>query len=144
MDGSKVQAVHDWPTPRWQLQQFLGFANFFRCFIKRYSSIAAPLHALTSFKVQFTWSLGAEEAFQLLKNWFTTAPILTLPDADLPFVVEVDTSTTGVGAVLSQRGLLDGKLHPCAFFSHRLSPAEKNYDVGDRELLAVKVGPTRM
>ncbi|KAJ8382914.1 hypothetical protein SKAU_G00036920 [Synaphobranchus kaupii] len=55
------------------------------------------------------------------------------------FTIEVDASDTGVGAILSQRAALDNKLHPCAFFSRRLSSAEQNYDVGDRELLAIKL-----
>ena len=54
-------------------------------------------------------------------------------------MVEVDASDVGVGAVLSQRAAVDQKLHPCAFFCHRLSPAERNYDIGNRELLAVKL-----
>lgn len=62
-----------------------------------------------------------------------------MPNPDRQFVVEVDASDVGVGAVLSQRAAEDGKLHPCAFYSHRLSPAEQNYDVGNRELLAVKL-----
>ncbi len=49
-------------------------------------------------------------------------------------MVEVDASTTGVGAVLSQQQGNPAKLHPCAFFSRKLSPAEKNYDIGNREL----------
>ncbi|KAI3360881.1 hypothetical protein L3Q82_012889, partial [Scortum barcoo] len=53
------------------------------------------------------------------------------------FIVEVDASETGIGAVLSQRCPVDQKVHPCAFFSRRLTPAERNYDVGNRELLAV-------
>lgn len=57
---------------------------------------------------------------------------------EIPFIVEVDASDVGVGAVLSQRGA-DNKLHPCAFLSHRLTPTERNYHVGDRELLAVKL-----
>lgn len=55
----------------------------------------------------------------------------------MQFIVEVDASNSGMGAVLSQRTPGDQKLHPCAFFSQRLSPAERNYDVGNRELLAV-------
>ncbi|XP_032364699.1 uncharacterized protein LOC116679100 [Etheostoma spectabile] len=61
------------------------------------------------------------------------------PDSALQFVVEVDASSSGVGAVLSQRSTSDQKLHPCAFMSKKLSPAEQNYDVGNRELLAVKL-----
>ena len=54
-------------------------------------------------------------------------------------MVEVDASDSGVGGVLSQQAVEDGKLHPCAFFSRALSPAERNYDVGNRELLALKL-----
>ena len=62
-----------------------------------------------------------------------------MPDPQQQFVVEVDTSNEGVGAVLSQRSEQDGKMHLCAFLSRRLFRAERNYDVGNRELLAVKV-----
>lgn len=95
-----------------RLQRFLGFANYYRRFIKGYSATAAPLHALTSSKVKFMWSPVAEEAFQLLKERFTTAPILTLPDPDLLFVVEVEASSSGMEAVLSQRSAQDNKVHP--------------------------------
>ncbi|KAI5086479.1 hypothetical protein C0J45_23991, partial [Silurus meridionalis] len=70
---------------------------------------------------------------------FTSAPVLTLPDPSRQFVVEVDASDKGVGAILSQRGATDNRLHPCAFFSRRLCPAEQNYSFGDHELLAVKL-----
>lgn len=136
MDYAKVDAVRTWPVPesRKQLQWFLGFANFYRRFIRDYSSVAAPLTALTSTKVPFRWSSEAEEAFRDLKRRFTTAPILHVSDPESQFVMEVDASDVGVGAVLSQRAGKDGKLLPCAFFSRRLSPAERNYDVGNREL----------
>ncbi|KAL0157200.1 hypothetical protein M9458_048446, partial [Cirrhinus mrigala] len=74
-----------------------------------------------------------------LRQRFTTAPILHHPDPDRPFIVEVDASSTGVGAVLSQRHGEPAKMFPCAYFSHKLSPAERNYDVGNRELLAIKL-----
>ncbi|KAI2662338.1 Transposon Tf2-6 polyprotein [Labeo rohita] len=88
---------------------------------------------------RLTWSQPAIQAFDELRRRFTTAPILHHPDPDKPFVVEVNTSSTGVGAVLSQRQGEPVKMFPCAFFSHKLSPAEKNYDVGNRELLAIKL-----
>ena len=75
----------------------------------------------------------------VVEHRFIPAPILTQPDPSLQFVVEVDTSVVGVGAILSQRSPQDQKLHPCAFLSRRLSPSERNYDIGNRELLAVKV-----
>ncbi|XP_029292890.1 uncharacterized protein LOC115011797 [Cottoperca gobio] len=62
-----------------------------------------------------------------------------MDEAKRQFVVEVDASDVGVGTVLSQRSVSDNKLHPCAFLSKKLSPAERNYDVGNRELLAIKV-----
>jgi hypothetical protein len=63
--------------------------------------------------------------------------MLAHPDPSLAFIVEVDASEAGIGAVLSQRSGTPPKLRPCAFLSKKLSPAERNYDVGDRELLAV-------
>ncbi|XP_075894338.1 uncharacterized protein LOC142896522 [Nelusetta ayraudi] len=141
MDPAKVSAVTAWPIPesRKQLQRFLGFANFYRRFIRGYSTVAAPLTALTSSKVPFCWTTAADAAFQALKTRFTSAPILRMPDPDRQYVVEVDASDVGVGAILSQRSVDDQKLHPCAFFSRRLSPAEMKYDIGNRELLAVKL-----
>ncbi|KAI3366348.1 hypothetical protein L3Q82_000508 [Scortum barcoo] len=141
MDPAKVSAVTNWPplTTRKKVQQFLGFANFYRRFIRNFSAVAAPLHALTSVKSVFQWTSKAEEAFQRLKRLFTTAPVLTVPDPALQFVVEVDASNEGVGAVLSQRSATDNCIHPCAFLSSKLTPAERNYDVGNKELLAIKV-----
>ena len=141
MDPEKVKAVVEWATPqsRKELQRFLGFANFYRRFICNYSAITVPLTSLTSSAVRFLWNEAAERAFQHLKSRFTSAPILMTPDPFQQFIVEVDASEIGVGAVLSQRSPKDGQVHPCAFFSHRLSPSEQNYDVGDRELLAVKM-----
>ena len=140
MDPKKTKAVRDWEAPKSVkgVQQFLGFANFYRRFIRGFSSIAEPISALTKKgRGPFVWSPKAEKAFCELKRRFSSAPILVLPDPSLPFTVEVDASEVGVGAILSQKAQ-DGKIHPCAF-SHRLSPAESRYDVGDRELLAVKL-----
>lgn len=101
----KIRAVLEWPTPenRKQLQRFLGFANFYRRFIRNYSQTAQPLTALTSTKVPFSWSPEAEAAFSQLKTLFANAPILIQPDSTKQFILEVDASETGVGAVLSQQ-----------------------------------------
>lgn len=96
-----------------------------------------PLAQLTSHKIPFQWNDAAQSAFQKLTEWFTSTPILVQPDLTLQFVVEVDASDSGVGAVLSQQRY--GKLHPCAFFFRRLTPAEKKYNVRDQELLAIKL-----
>ena len=77
-DPGKVRAVEEWPRPtdRTQLRRFLGFANFYRRFIRGFSRVAAPLSALTSTVVPFLWSPDAEEAFTKLKKLFVTAPVL--------------------------------------------------------------------
>ena len=133
-DPHKIQAVAEWPVPssRKEVQRSLGFANFYRHFIRNYSQVAAPLTCLTSTKLPFQWSSEAEAAFATLKNRFTSAPILVQPDPDRKFVVEVDGSDSGMGAVLSQRAESEGKMYPW-------SSAERNYDVGNRELLAGKL-----
>ncbi len=74
-----------------------------------------------------------------LKSWFISAPILNNPDLSRQFIVEVEVSEVAVGAVLSQRSSSDEKIHPCAFFSHSLTLTERNYDIGNRELLAVRL-----
>ncbi|KAL0172165.1 hypothetical protein M9458_032476, partial [Cirrhinus mrigala] len=142
MDERKVSAVVSWPEPTTikELQKFLGFSNFYRRFIHSYSNITAPLTTLLRGKPKtLCWTPEAAAAFQSLKSAFTQAPLLTHPDPDLPFVVEVDASTTGVGAILSQHHGDPPLLHPCAYFSRKLNPAERNYDIGNRELLAIKL-----
>ncbi|KAL0177569.1 hypothetical protein M9458_026463, partial [Cirrhinus mrigala] len=142
MDERKVSAVVSWPEPTTikELQKFLGFSNFYRRFIHSYSNITAPLTTLLRGKPKtLLWTPEAAAAFQSLKSAFTQAPLLTHPDPDLPFVVEVDASTTGVVAILSQHHGNPPLLHPCAYFSRKLNPAERNYDIGNRELLAIKL-----
>lgn len=141
MDEGKVKAVLEWPQPTTlkELQRFLGFANFYRRFIRNFSSVASPLTSLVNMGThRLPRNESATQAFNQLKQRFTTAPILHHPDPELPFVVEVDASNTGLGAALSQRQGSPPKLHPCAFYSRKLNAAERNYDVGDRELLAMK------
>ncbi|KAK3516954.1 hypothetical protein QTP70_028250, partial [Hemibagrus guttatus] len=141
MGSSKVMAVMDWPEQRTikELKRFLGFENFYHRFIRNYSSIANPLTSLLWGKPrQLHWTEQAHAAFAQQKRSSTTAPILRHLDPSLPFIVEVDASSCGIGAVLSQHDGDPGKLYPCAYFSRKLTPAEANYDVGNRELLPIK------
>lgn len=130
-DPVKLTAVQEWPQPTncKQLQRFLDFTILYHRFMRNFHKVAAPLNALTSTAQPFCWSSAAEEAFQDLKKCFASAPILYQPDPDLQFIMEVDASDTRAGAVLSQHSPLDHKFHPCAIFSRRLSPAERNYNV---------------
>ncbi|KAL0165899.1 hypothetical protein M9458_037743, partial [Cirrhinus mrigala] len=147
MDPKKVAAVQDWPTPTTvkELQRFLGFANFYRRFIKGYSQITSVLTSLLKgAKKTITWTSAAQTVFTQLKSAFCTAPVLKHPDPNSPFIVEVDGATTGVGATLSQWHGDPPILHPCAYFSRKLSSAEQNYDVGNRELQTGKSTPSEM
>lgn len=141
MDERKVTTVLNWPQPTTlkELQRFLGFSNFYRHFIRNFSAVANPLTTMVKKgNHRLVWSPTAIQAFQQLKERFTTAPILHHPDPDLPFVVDVDASSSGLGAVLSQKQGNPPKLYPCAYHSRKLNSAERNYDMGDRELLATK------
>ncbi len=142
MGQGKVKAILEWPLPQSvkEIQRFLGFSNFYRHFIHGFSRLTAPLTStLRGNSKSLSWSPEAHEAFQRLKDAFSTAPILCHPDPLIPFVVEVDTLITDVGAVLTQYHGEPPRLHPCAFFSRKLTPAEQNYDIGNRELLAIKL-----
>ena len=138
MDPEKVKTVRDWPTPEKlvDVQSFLGFANFYRRFIKGYSEIVRPLTALTKKDCKWKWEPEQQAAFDLLKNVFTSSPILTRFDPDRDIVLETDASDYVSAGVLSQYGD-DGLLHPVAFFSKKHSPAECNYEIYDKELMAI-------
>src|SRR5215472_5278787 len=138
MDPVKVEGVSKWPTPGnvKDVQSFLGFVNFYRRFIQDFADIARPLHDLTRKDRAWTWSLEHEEAFEQLKKKVTSAPVLIFPQDHRPYKVEADSSNYASGAVLSQQGE-DEKWHPIAFLSKSLSPVERNYEIHDKEMLAI-------
>ena len=138
MDPAKVQAVLDWEAPKnvKDVRAFLGFANFYRRFINNFSTIVAPLVGLTKKDAAFKFTNECESAFNQLKKAFTSAPILRHFDPDLPIVVEADASDYVTAGVLSQTGP-DGVVRPIAYFSKRMNPAEGNYEIYDKELLAI-------
>jgi hypothetical protein len=139
MCKSKVDAILKWPVPRTvkDVQAFLGLANYYRRFVKGFSRIAQRLTFLLRKDTPWQWGDKEDKAFQTLKIAFTTAPVLKQPDLDRPFLMECDASDYALGAVLSQEGD-DGKQHPVAFYSRKLLPAEQNYEIHDKELLAIK------
>jgi len=83
------------------------------------------------------WSGREQTAFEDLKMAVTTAPVLMSPQDSEPFRVEVDSSDFATGAVLSQQSTADGKWHPVAFYSKSLSSVERNYEIHDKEMLAI-------
>jgi hypothetical protein len=106
MSPEKIKAVLEWkaPTNVKEVQSFLGFANFYRRFIKNYSAIASPLTELTKKDQTYNWTELAQTAFDFLKKAFTTAPILRTFDPEKEIIVETDASDFAIGAVLSQPG----------------------------------------
>src|SRR5450755_3322308 len=114
----------------------MGFANFYRRFIKGYLGIVTPLTNLTKKDKVFSWTENEQFAFEELKRRFSEAPILAIFDPEQPIVVKKDASDYAIGACIMQIGK-DGKLHPVTFYSKKMSPAEMNYDIHDKELLAV-------
>jgi len=139
MDPVKVAGVREWPTPenKTDIQAFLGFVNFYRRFIRDFSAKARPLFDLTRSEQAWTWSGKEQAAFEDLKTVVTTAPVLVSPQESDPFRIEADSSDFATGAVLSQQSTADGKWHPVAFYSKSLSSVERNYEIHDKEMLAI-------
>lgn len=139
MDKAKTEVIRTWPAPRnvKEVQSFLGFANFYRRFINDYSRIVRPLTNLTRKDVPFTWSDKCFAAFNTLKAAFDAAPVLTHFDPQHHIIVETDASDYAISAILSQIKPEDNDIHPIAFHSRTMTPAEINYDIYDKELLAI-------
>ncbi len=157
-DPDKVQAIRSWPTPTdvKQVRSFLGLAGYYRRFIDGFAKLAKPLHELTAgdkkktsshmttpgncrdSKVTFAscWTTRCEEAFQSLKDKLCSAPVLAFADVTQPFVMHVDASRDGLGAVLCQES--QAKLRPVAYASRGLTPSEKNYPAHKLEFLGLK------
>lgn len=151
-DPEKVAAVQNWrrPTHLSGLRSFLGFTSYYRKFVEGYSKLAAPLHHLVgqlsprkgktpNIPLLARWDEKCEQAFQSLREKLCTAPVLAFADFAKPFVLEVDASHLGLGAVLSQEH--DGKLRPVAYASRSLKRTERNmenYSSMKLEFLALK------
>ena len=138
MDPIKVSGVQDWKAPKnvRDICAFLGFCNFYHCFICGFSQIAKPLNNLLKKGTKWLWGEHEIGAFKKLKKQICEEPVLLQPDQKKPFEVEVDASNYACGAILMQR---DDKniAHPVAFFSKTMNKAQCNYNVYNRELLAL-------
>ncbi|KAA8493487.1 Transposon Ty3-I Gag-Pol polyprotein [Porphyridium purpureum] len=137
MDPRKVEALRDWPVPKTvtELRSFLGMTNWFRRFVKGYSTVVAPLTSLlqnAKSKKQLI-ELGDEgkSAFKKIVGMLTEAPVLALPDPEKPFEVYTDRSEVAVGGWLAQEG------RPVAFTSRKLLDRETRYSSYEGELMAV-------
>lgn len=154
-DPLKIEVVKEWRRPSHlaELRSFLRFASYYRRFVEGFSKISAPLHHLVGrltgprqkgktphVPPSTAWDEACENAFQTLKKKLTSAPVLAYADFKRPFLLEIDASHGGLGAVLSQQHD-DGKVRPIAFASRGLKPTERNmenYSSMKLELLALK------
>jgi len=138
IDPEKLRAIKEWESPQnvKDIQSFQGFTNFCRMFIKNFSDIMTPLTALTRKGVPFEWTKEHEDAFQQIKIEFCKEPIIKQYQPDREALLETDASDVAVGAVLLQLAD-DGKLHPVEYYSRTMSPAEQNYNIYEKELMAI-------
>jgi len=119
------------------MQAFIGFVNFYRRFIQDFSTIARPLFNLTRSNKAWNWDAKKQKAFKCLKMAVTTALVLVSPQGSEPFCIKADSSDFASRAVLSQQLPGEEKWHPVAFYSKFLSPVERNYEIHDKEMLAI-------
>jgi hypothetical protein len=138
VDPEKVEVVRSWqaPTTVKGVQSFLGFCNFYRRFIRDYGRIAKPLTRLTKKNTPFLFDQACHKAFKELKTRLTTAPILSHYNPQQRSMLELDASDGVVAGVFSQLNP-DQHWHPIAYFSKTMAPAECNYEIHDKEMLAI-------
>ena len=136
MEPSKTRVIKDWKPPKTkkEVQKFIGFLNFYRRYIKHFSNVARPITQLTG-DVQFNWTTKQQKSFEELKKRMMSPDVIKLPRPDGKFRVEVDASGYALGGVLSQHQ--DGKWRTIAFWSRVMTKEELNYDIFDKELLAI-------
>lgn len=136
MDPVKIKGISTWlvPNSKKDVQSFLGFCNFYHCFIKDFAKIAWPLHDLTG-NIPFIWTKEQTYSFNQLKSLITSAPIISILNNKRPFCLEADTSDFMIGAVLSQKQ--ENKWKPIVFLSKLLMLMQHNYEIYDKELLAI-------
>src|SRR2546423_1933136 len=137
MDPVKIKAIREWPAPTniREVQSFLGFTNYYRRFVKNYSKILGPITWLLKKESKFEWGKDQKKAFQESKDLFIPERVLVHHDPERETMVETDASDFAIGARLMQK--VNGRWRPVAFYSRKLTPTERNYDVHDKELLGV-------
>ena len=137
--NDNLAAINQFPLPnsRRNVRQFLGKINFYLKFIPRASSLLKPFHKLLRKNVPFQWSSECQLAFDSVKKLLTSAPILAIFDSTKPITIYTDASVVGIGAVLKQTQE-DGSEKPVAYFSRKLSEAQRKREVIYIESLAIR------
>ena len=138
MEKEKVKGVLEWPTPKGikDVQKFLGLANYYCRFIEGFATVARPLHDLVKKDKKWEWMEREKKAFTELKKRFTKEPVLAASDIDKKMRMEVDVSDYAMGGILSME-CGDGLWRPVAFLFKLLNETERNYEIYDKEMLAI-------
>jgi len=138
MEEKKMKGVLEWPTPKCvkYVQKFLGLVNYYRQFIEGFVSIARPLNDIVKKDKNWKWMKRQKKAFKELKEQFTKELVLAAPDIDKKMRMEVDASNYAMEGVLSME-CEDRLWRPVAFLSKLLSETERNYEIHDKEMLAI-------
>jgi len=133
-----VAGVLNWPAPKMvrNVRKFLGLVNYYRQFVKDFVKIARPLNNLTRKKEKWKWGDEQQGAFEQLKQVFTSRPLLVTLDIDKEFRVEANASSFAMGGVLLVK-CKDGKWRPVVYISKSLNKTEQNYEIHNKEMLAV-------
>ena len=137
MNSNKTTAVKDWKRSKnvIEILTFLGFTNYNRRFIKRYSHKALSLTRLTQKGQSWNWNDKTEQTFQKLKQTCFGTSILKIFNSRKSIRIETNVSDIIIKTCLCQK--YDGKWHPVIYFSKKLTSAEQNYEIHDEELLAI-------
>ena len=144
LDPAKLKAVQEWTinltapeaAKRTAVREYIGFCNFYKDHVDHYSEIAIPLTALMSPKNPWKWGPAEQASFDALKAAILLAPITKPRDHTKRAVAYTDASDGAVAGALHEQQE-DGSLRPLGFYSKKLNPAERNYTVHDKELLAI-------
>lgn len=136
-DNSKLDSVANYPIPKNkdEVKRLVAFANFYRRFIQDFSVTCKVLNNLTRKSTEFVWTNKCQKAFEKLKTALINPPVLAYPDFNRPFILTVDASKQGCGAVLSQNW--DGNDLPIAFASKAFTIAESKKAPIEFELIAI-------
>jgi len=138
MEKKKVKEVLEWPTPTCvkDVQKFLGLANYYCQFIEGFATVTRPLHNLVKKDKKWNWTEREEKMFKELKERFTKESVLAASDIDKKMRMEVYASDYATGGVLLME-CKDGLWRPVAFLSKSLNKTERNYEIHDKEMLAI-------
>ena len=135
---AKIETIMNFPVPcnKRDIQRFFGMAGYYTKFCLNFADVVYPLTNLLGKNAKFVWSPECQTSFDNVKAILVSSPVLSIPDYEKDFVLTVDASDRGAGAVLQQEGH-DGLLHPVSYYSKKFNKHERNYSTIEKEALSL-------